>query len=300
MPPSLTLSQNSLRRKKQNAARLLLLPCVGLLLAWTTFPLISTIFYSFRRFNILNPAMTGFAGFGNYAYILSDSAFYAAILNTLIFGGAVVAITIVVGVAMAIVFDHDFPGRNVARMMAISPFFVMPTVAALIWKNLLMHPINGLFATMARAVGLPPVDWFTAAPLLSVIIIVAWQWIPFAGLILITAMQSLDREQVEAARMDGARGMVLLRYIVLPFLARPIAVLVLVETIFLFSVFAEILVTTGGGPGNATSNLTYFIYTKAILQWDIGGASAAGILAIVVANVVALVLGVSIARNLSK
>ena len=84
----------------------------------------------------------------------------------------------------------------------------------------------------------------------SIIIIVAWQWIPFATLILITAMQSLDREQMEAARLDGAKGPAMFYFIILPHLLRPISVVVMIETIFLLSIFAEILVTTSGGPGH--------------------------------------------------
>src|SRR3954452_20888785 len=111
----------------------------------------------------------------------------------------------------------------------------------------------------------------------SVVIIVAWQWTPFAALILMAAMQSLDREQVEAARLDGARGVLMFWFIVLPHLRRPISVVVMIEAVFLLSTFAEILVTTSGGPGTATTTLTYFIYIRALLQWDVGGASAASV-----------------------
>jgi sorbitol/mannitol transport system permease protein len=134
----------------------------------------------------------------------------------------------------------------------------------------------------------------------SIIIIVAWQWIPFATLILITAMQSLDREQMEAARLDGAKGPAMFYFIILPHLLRPISVVVMIETIFLLSIFAEILVTTSGGPGSATTNLTYFIYLRALLQWDVGGASAGGVIAIILANIVAAFLIRTVARNLDN
>ena len=124
--------------------------------------------------------------------------------NTLVLVGSVLAITVVSGTLLAVLFDQDFLGRGVARLFAIAPFFVMPTVSALIWKNLLMHPINGIFGWLFRLVGLQPIDWFAEYPMAAVIMIVAWQWIPFALLILLTAIQSLDNEQKEAARMDGA------------------------------------------------------------------------------------------------
>src|SRR6202044_3791905 len=117
------------------------------------------------------------------------------------------------------------------------------------------------------SLGLGSIDWFTRLPLTSIAIIVAWQWNPFATLILLTAMQSLDREQMEAARMDGARGVQLFRFVILPHLLRPI--------------FAEIFITTSGGPGNATTTLTYLIYLRALVNFDVGGASAGGVIAIV-------------------
>ncbi|WP_062235608.1 carbohydrate ABC transporter permease [Aureimonas sp. N4] len=278
----------------------LLAPSVVLLLAWMIVPLAMTLWFSFQHYNLLNPFLTGFAGISNYRFLLKSAGLWNAIANTLIMTGSVLALTIVFGTLLAVVFDQDFKGRGIARLLVIAPFFVMPTVAALIWKNLLMHPVNGFFAAIFRSVGLTPIDWFVQYPMLSLIMIVAWQWVPFATLILMTAMQSLDREQMEAARLDGARGLVMFRHIILPHLLRPISVVVMIETIFLLSVFAEIQVTTSGGPGSATTTLTYFIYLKALLQWDIGGASAGGVVAILLANVVAAVLIRTVARNLEN
>ena len=276
----------------------LLAPAVGVLLIWMIVPLAMTLWFSFQRYNLQNPLITGFAGINNYKFLLTNRTLWIAIYNTIVLVGSVLALTVVFGVFFAVVFDEPFFGRNIARLLVIAPFFVMPTVTALIWKNLLMHPVNGLFAWIARSLGLPVVDWFAQVPMLAVILIVAWQWIPFATLILVTAMQSLDREQLDAARMDGAGGASVFWYITLPHLLRPISVVVMIETIFLLSVFAEILVTTSGGPGTATTNLTYFIYLKALLQWDVGGASAGGVIAIVLANIVAAFLVRTVARNL--
>ena len=155
-----------------------------------------------------------------------------------------------------------------------------------------------MFGAAARAVGLPAVDWFAQFPLASVIAIVSWEWLPFAVLILLTAVQSLDQQQREAARIDGAGVVAQFIHITLPHLSRAIGVVVMIETIFLLTVFAEIFVTTSGGPGNATTNLAFLIYARALLQFDIGGASAGGVVAIVLANIVAVFLVRSIARRL--
>jgi sorbitol/mannitol transport system permease protein len=270
------------------------------LLIWMIVPLAMTLWFSLQRYNLLNPTVAGFAGLNNYKYLLANKTLWVSIVNTLVLVGSVLTLTIVFGVLFAVIFDEDFCGRNIARLLVIAPFFIMPTVTALIWKNLLMHPVNGLFSWFSRSLGLPVIDWFSQAPMFSIVMIVAWQWIPFATLILVTAMQSLDREQMEAAHMDGAKGLSMFWFITLPHLMRPISVVIMIETIFLLSVFAEILVTTSGGPGNATTNLTYFIYLKALLQWDVGGASAAGVIAIILANIVAAFLVRTVATNLEN
>lgn len=286
-------------RKAGPGTRLLLAPSVGLLFLWMIVPLALTLWFSLQRYNLINPVNRGFAGLNNYRYFFTDPALPAAVANTILLVGAVLAITVIIGTALAVLLDQDFFGRGVARLLVIAPFFVMPTVSALIWKNLLMHPVNGLFGWITRSLGLGTIDWFSSWPLTSIILIVAWQWIPFATLILLTAIQSLDREQVEAARMDGARGRRLFYYITLPHLGRPIAVVVMIEMIFLLSVFAEILVTTSGGPGTATTNLTYLIYLRSLLQWDVGVGSAGGIIAVILANIIAIFLIRTIARNLA-
>ena len=161
-----------------------------------------------------------------------------------------------------------------------------------------MHPVSGVFAWVAASLGFTPIDWFAQVPMLSVILIVAWQWLPFATLILLTALQSLDNDQKEAAEMDGTGPLPFFFYIVLSHLARPITVVILIQTIFLLTVFAEIFVTTGGGPGLATTNLAFLIYAQALLQYDVGGASAGGIVAVVLANIVAFFLVRLIGKNL--
>jgi sorbitol/mannitol transport system permease protein len=230
-------------------------PSVIALLAWIIIPLVLTLWFSVLRYNLLNPE-TAFVGLQNYVFLLTDPTLWDALLNTLELVGGVLIATVVFGTLFAVLFEQEFYGRGVARLLVIAPFFVMPTVSALVWKNLLMHPVNGLFAFMTHSLGLGVIDWFGEYPLLAVGIIVAWQWIPFATLILLTAMQSLDRDQLEAATMDGARSIARFFHITVPHLARPISVVVMIESIFLLSVFAEILVTTSGCHGDATTNLT--------------------------------------------
>ena len=275
-------------------------PSVILLLIWMIVPLAMTLYFSFQNYNLLNPTNVSFAGLFNYKYFYTDPAFFQSIWNTLLLVGGVLLITVVGGILLALLLDQPIFGQGIVRILVISPFFVMPPVAALVWKNMLMHPGYGVFADIARFFGFQPVDWFAQYPLFSIVLIVAWQWLPFATLILLTALQSLDIEQREAAEMDGANFINRFWYLTLPHLARAITVVILIQTIFLLAVYAEILVTTNGGPGYASTNLAFLIYRTALLGFDVGGASAGGVIAVILANFVAIFLMRAVGRNLDR
>ena len=287
-------------RQTRTLARSMMAPSVILLLAWMIVPLAMTLWFSFLNYNLLNPANVSFAGLFNYQYFYTDPAFFQSIWNTLLLVWGVLLITVIGGVALALLLDQPIFGQGIVRILMISPFFVMPPVAALVWKNMIMHPGYGVLADIARWLGVQPIDWFAQYPLVSIIIIVAWQWLPFATLILLTALQSLDAEQKEAAEMDGAGFVRRFIHLVVPHLARAITVVILIQTIFLLGVYAEILVTTNGGPGYASTNLPFLIYRTALLGYDVGGASAGGVIAIVLANIVAVFLMRAVGKNLDR
>jgi sorbitol/mannitol transport system permease protein len=287
-------------RQTSSLARFMLAPSVLVLLIWMIVPLAMTLWFSFQQYNPLNPIHDGFIWFSNYALFYKNPAFLQAILNTLIIVVSVLLITIIGGILLGLLLDQPMWGQGIVRILVISPFFVMPPVAALVWKNMIMHPGYGVFADIARFFGAQPIDWFAQYPLFSVILIVAWQWLPFATLILLTALQSLDGEQKEAAEMDGAGFVNRFIYLTLPHLSRAITVVVLIQTIFLLGVYAEILVTTNGGPGYASTNLPFLVYQKALLEFKIGQASAGGIIAVILANIVAFFAMRAVGKNLDK
>jgi len=278
------------------AGRILVAPSIILLFLWMIVPLAMTVYFSALHYNLLDPDNVNYIGIANYTDFLSDPSFLKALANTLILVGWVLVISVGGGILVALLMDQPIFGQNFVRLMVIAPFFVMPTVSALVWKNMMMNPVSGLFAWISSLLGLPVVDWFTNWPMLSVIIIVAWQWLPFASLIILTALQSLDEEQKEAATLDGAKALPYFFYIVLPHIARAITVVILIETIFLLNVFAEIRVTTNGGP--STTNLPFRIFELATNDNDVGGAAAGGIVAVVLANIVAFFLVRMIGKNL--
>lgn len=271
-------------------------PAVFLLLVWMLVPLTMTLWFSFRQYLPLRGGDQGFVWFDNYIRFFSSSAFWPAVQTTLVIVGGALLISIVLGILLAILLDQPMWGQGVVRILVIAPFFVMPTVSALVWKNMFMDPTNGLFAHLWRAFGADPVVWLSDASIFSVIVIVSWQWLPFATLILLTAIQSLDGEQLEAAEMDGAPPLSRFVFITLPHLSRAITIVVLIQTIFLLSIFAEIFVTTGGAFGTRT--LTYLIYQRVLESQNVGLGSAGGVYAIILANIVALFLMRIVGKNL--
>ncbi|WP_424932054.1 carbohydrate ABC transporter permease [Amaricoccus macauensis] len=282
----------------RSAARWMISPSVILLFLWMAIPLGTTIYYSLQRYQLLYPERSGFVGFRNYSRFVFSPSFGEAVANTLVLVLAVLIITVVLGILIALLIDRPIWGQGPVRILVISPFFIMPPVSALIWKNMFFNPSNGLFAEFSKLFGMTPFDFLGQAPLASIIWIVSWEWLPFATLILLTALQSLDGEQLEAAEMDGAKPLARFWYIMLPHMSRAITVVILIQTIFLLGVFGEILVTTNGGPGTASTTLPFLIYKEALLDFDAGTAAAGGVVAVILANIVAIFLMKAIGKNL--
>ncbi len=279
-------NKKSRGRNSRLPALLLLVPALGYLILTTQVPFIMTIYYSLFRYSLVDPFKRPFIGLENYVTLFTDPLSIPVLINTLVLVLSVIGLTVVLGAALALLFNRPFFGRSLARTLLIGPFFIMPVITALIWKNSLLNPVFGLFGVVSRAFGFEAIDWLAQFPMLSIIMMVTWEWTPFAMLILLTSLQSLPTDQLEAARLDGASGVQEFWYIVLPHWSRAFEVVVLLEAIFILQIYGEIYIATSGGPGLATTNLPFFIFQKAFAEYSIGMASAAGVIAVIIANIV--------------
>ena len=280
----------------KSAARMMMAPAVILLLGWMLVPLTMTLYFSFKKYLPLRGGDLGWVGFDNYVRFVSSSSFWPAIATTLIIVSGVLLVTVVIGILLSLLLEQPIWGQGLVRILVIAPFFVMPTVSGLVWKNLFMDPVNGFFAHLWRAFGAEPIQWLSQESMFSLVMIVSWQWLPFATLILLTSIQSLDQEQVEAAEMDGASSLGRFTHIILTHLDRAITVVILIQTIFLLSIFAEIFVTTAGAFG--TKTLTYLIFQRVLESQNVGLGSAGGVYAIILANIIAIFLIRIVGKNL--
>lgn len=301
---------------KRTLPRLLQTPAVLLLLVWMLVPLGMTLYFSFIRYVLNNlrrpewttPSLSNWRGFGNYEYVLYKAKdFWFAVQNSLFIVGSILVVTVVLGLAIAVLINRSFPGRGIVRVLLISPFFVMPAVNAVLWINMLLDPVLGLQGIVVGSLNemiaglreMPVLGgffslWPDFAPIsfratqtsaYAVIMMVAWQWTPFAVLIFMTSLQSEDQQQKEAAILDGANAWSQFRNLTLPHLARPIAIVVMIQSIFHLSLYAEIEIVSRG---NGNKNLPYLI--GEFTSNNIGAASATGIFAVILANIVAIFL----------
>ena len=303
--------------------RLLQAPAVLLLLVWMLVPLSMTLYFSFIRYvlNSLNrpewtsPSLSNWRGFGNYNYVLDTKDFWFAVQNSVFIVGGILFFTVILGLSIAVLINKTFPGRGIVRVLLISPFFVMPAVSGVLWINMILDPVLGLNGIAVEALNnlvkdlkdLPVLGSFfslwpeltpisfraTQTSAYAVIIMVTWQWTPFAVLIFMTSLQSEDQQQKEAAVLDGATSWAQFRYMTLPHLARPIAIVVMIQSIFHLSLYAEIEIVSRG---NGNKNLPYLIGEFA--NNNIGAASATGIFAVILANIIAIFLLRMVGKNL--
>jgi len=288
-------------------------------------PLAMTLFFSFIRYVLNNfnrpewtsPSFSNWRGFGNYEFVLDSKDFWFAVQNSLFIVGSILFLTVFLGVLIAVLINKAFPGQGVVRVLLISPFFIMPAVNAVLWINMILDPvlglnglavggINNVVATLHDA---PLVGWFfslwpkfeaisfraTQTSAYAVIMMVVWQWTPFAVLIFMTSLQSEDEQQKEAAILDGASKWSQFRFLTLPHLARPMAIVVMIQAIFHLSLYAEIEIVSRG---NGNKNLPYLIGEFA--NNNISAASATGIFAVILANIVAIFLLRAVGKTLME
>jgi sorbitol/mannitol transport system permease protein len=246
----------------------------------TQAPFLLTIWFSLQKWNLLRPENSRFNGIGNYVDLITTGEFLPALLNTVLITAGAVIVSLVIGLGLAELVNQRFRGRDLVRTLLITPFLVMPVVAALGWKTTMLNPVFGVVDWVLTSIGLPRVDWFATVPLVGVTSIVIWRWAPFMMLILLAGMQALSDEVREASKVDGASPLQEFRYIVLPHLKSYMQLGVLLGTIYILAEFDTIAMTTQGGPGTATTNMPWLIYQKIFYGYDVGHAAAMGVIVV--------------------
>jgi sorbitol/mannitol transport system permease protein len=280
--PPARRGNTALQRTGDWARRGPLLPALIFMIVVTQLPFVITVVISFMDWNAYYPDERGFAGFDNYRRVLTDANTQRAILVTIVLTAAVVLISLLLGLCIALLLDRKFRGRGAVRTMMITPFLIVPVAAALLWKHALYNPEYGLFngvLTWIFGDNAPQPDWISNQPLWSIIFALVWQWTPFMMLILLAGLQSRPLDVIEAAGIDGAGTWNIFRYMTLPHLRQYLELSALLGSIYVVQNFDHVFVITSGGLG--TANLPYTIYQTFYTAHDYGRASAAGVVVLI-------------------
>src|SRR3989475_6196761 len=277
----------SLARRDAWLRRLPLLPAFVYVILVTQIPFALTVYYSFFSWNLLKDNSFKFAGLENYARLVTDESLRIAVWNTVILTLSVIAISVILGMAVAMLLNSEVFGKGFMRTLMIAPFLIMPTAGALIWKDTLLNPLFGLLPYLLTPLGLSRVDWVNRFPMATVVAVEVWRWTPFMMLIILAGLQSQNPEVLEAARVDGANPLQSFRRITLP-LVRPFIELgALLGSLFVVQTYDSIYMLTFGGPGEDTTNIPFLLYLVAFQGYSIGQASAIGVVAVIITILVA-------------
>ncbi len=256
----------------------LLYPALIIIAIITQIPFIYTIYLSFYAWNLTRPDLGRvFNGLGNYTLEVLSAEFLTIALQTLAITAISLVLCCAIGLALALLLNRNFFAKGLIQTLLVTPFFIMPVVTGLIWKNELFSPNFGLVTWMAGLVGIEGFNPMAEQPLLMVATMIAWQWEPLFMLVLLAGLQTIPEEEREAATLDGCSRFMVFRFIEIPYLLPYYRMVILLGTIFILQAFGEIYVGTAGGPGTSSMNLQYLTYDTAVIGTQVGAASAIGV-----------------------
>ena len=262
----------SKRRRRATALPYLLMTPALILLVGLAYPFGLGVYYSFTSYWLQYPNRFRFIWFDNYIGLLDEPLFSRALEFTLVFTLAAVVLQVGLGLAIALFLHGRIPGRGVIRAMMLMPLMIPPVITALMWKIMMASTTAGVLNYLLSFLGVDPVNWLgsTQGAVASVLIIDTWGNLPFIALILLGALQALPTEPYEAARVDGAGPLDILRYVTLPLLSPFVVLAVTFRTMDSLRVFDVIYATTAGGPDDATTNLQIMAYQFSFQWYQLG------------------------------
>lgn len=270
--------------------RLFVVPTVLVVVVLAIYPLLFSIGAALNDSSLGKP-FNGWVGLDNVEDVLGDPDVIGAIVRTVIYALAVTAVSVVVGLAIAVALDRAVRIGALLRTIFLLPLLTPAVTVAILWK-VILSPSGGLLSTVLTDLGLdgPSFSPLSSAALALPTIALAdvWEWTPLVTILLFAALQAIDWEMVEAATLDGAHGWTLTARVILPAIAGAIAAVALIRLVLAFKVFDLVAVLTSGGPGQSTTTASYLIFQRALQQFDVGQASVITLTLAVVVTVVTL------------
>lgn len=294
------ISQNKLAKTKkklkfqiseQTLSYLLVAPALLCIVIIALYPVLDTFRLSLYYMRLQLIGLTKFIGFQNYITLFSDSRFWAATLNTVIFTIVSVSLELLLGIIMALLMNKKFRGTGIVRAAVLVPWAIPTIVSALMWRFIyndqfgVLNDISerlGLIHSYRAWLGTPSLAMGAA------IFADVWKTAPFMALLLLAGLQNISYDLYESAKVDGAGSMKQFFSITLPLLKPTILVALIFRTLDAFRVFDLIFVLTGGGPGNSTETLSIYAYKTLFRNLDFGLGSAMSVIIFVFVFILAM------------
>lgn len=277
----------------------MMMPLLLLMAVIVAYPLLYSIWISFRNIEIIKPSQNDFVGFGQFAKALSEPLFWIAVKNTFTFLVIAVSLELILGLALALALIKQKRFSNVIRAILLTPIFVTPVAVGLMFRFLLSTQF-GLITDILSRLGIH-IDFFNSnTALLSIAMIDVWQWTPFMMLMLLAGLESLPKEPFEAAYVEGASSWQVLTRITIPLLKPVIIVGVLIRSLDALKVFEYVYAITRGGPGTATETLQYYIYKVGFGFYRLSEAAASAWIVVLMVMLLVVVFLWRTARGESR
>ena len=266
------------------------LPPIAVIVLIIVLPTIQLIANSFYRWSLLS-GMRRFDELGQYVEVLSDSLFTGSLFRTLVYTLVVVVLELMLGMAIALLLNREFPGIRVVRTLYLTPMLMVPIMVGLLW-SLMYQPSIGVVNFVLGLIGIEPLKWLSSSALALPAIGIAeiWQWTPFVAVAFMAALQGLSPNVIAAARLDGARRFQRLLTIELPMMRNVIAIVFLLRFIDVFKTFGLIYIMTRGGPGRSTMVAGFYPWEVGFSELLMGKASAAAFILMNLVSVLTIVL----------
>ncbi|WDG18879.1 carbohydrate ABC transporter permease [Microbacterium sp. Clip185] len=272
------------------AHRLFVAPSVLALVVLGLYPLLFIAGAAFTDSSLGRPFQE-WVGTETIEKVLGDADAVATLGRTLVYALGVSAASLALGVVAALALHGAVRSGSFVRTLLLLPLITPPVIVGTLWK-LVYNPGGGLLATVLGFFGAPrdaiaPLSSTTWA-LPGIALADVWEWTPLVALLVFTALLAQDAQTLEAARLDGAHGFALFRYITLPAISGVVAAAFFVRLVLAFKVFDLVFMMTSGGPGQATTTTSYLIYQAALREFDLGKAAVITLLLAVLVTVATL------------
>lgn len=249
------------------------------------------IWLCLHNISLMIPKGTQFVGLQNFVRLATDSRGLQALWRTVLFVVLATSIEVVLGIAIALFLDQEFRGKKLVRAVILVPMIMTPVIAGLTWR-FLFNAQSGMINYWLSTVGIAPVDWLgnPNVALYTVLVADIWQWTPFVVLLAMATLETIPKELVEAARMDGASDVRIIWHVILPMLRRTLAVAALIRAIDSVKAFDLFYIMTKGGPALSTETQNLYGYTVAFTNFDISYAMTIALFLTIVTNIALLLL----------